>query len=58
MIGWRHRLNRHEFKQTLGNGDGQGSLVCRSSWSLKESDLTEQLNNNSNKKEAYDRTMT
>ena len=26
MVGWYHRLNRHEFKQTLGDGEGQGSL--------------------------------
>ena len=24
MVGWHHRLNRHEFEQTLGNGEGQG----------------------------------
>ena len=28
MVGWRHRLNGHEFKQTLGNGEGQGTLAC------------------------------
>ena len=27
MIGWHHRLNGHEFEQTLGAGDGQGSLL-------------------------------
>ena len=26
MVGWHHRLNGHEFEQTLGGGDGQGSL--------------------------------
>ena len=26
MVGWHHRLNRHEFEQTLGVGDGQGGL--------------------------------
>ena len=26
MIGWHHRLNRLEFEQTLGDGEGQGSL--------------------------------
>ena len=34
----------HEFKQALGVGDGQGSLVCCSPWGCKESDMTEQLN--------------
>ena len=28
MLGWHHRLNGHEFKQTLGDGEGQGSLEC------------------------------
>ena len=27
MVGWHHRLNRHEFEQTLGDGEGQGSLM-------------------------------
>ena len=22
MIGWHHRLDRHEFEQALGDGDG------------------------------------
>ena len=28
MVGWHHRLNRHEFAWTPGVGDGQGGLVC------------------------------
>ena len=28
MVGWHHWLNGHEFEQTLGDGEGQGSLVC------------------------------
>ena len=24
MVGWHHRLNGHEFEQTLGDGEGQG----------------------------------
>ena len=28
MAGWHHQLNRHEFEQTLGDGEGQGSLEC------------------------------
>ena len=47
MVGWHHRLDRHELEQTLGVGDGQGSLVCCSPWGHKESDTTEKLNNNS-----------
>ena len=44
LVGWNHRLNGHEFGQTPGVGDGQGGLVCCSSWGRKESDMTEQLN--------------
>ena len=33
-----------EFEQTLGVGDGQGSLACCSPWGRKKSDMTEQLN--------------
>jgi len=41
MDGWHHQLNGHEFEQTPGDGEGQGSLVCCSSRSHKESDMTE-----------------
>ena len=44
MAGWHHQLNGHEFEQSLGVGDGQGSLECCSSWGFKESDMTEELN--------------
>ena len=44
MVGWHHRLNGHEFRWTLGVGDGQGGLACCSSWGRKESDMTERLN--------------
>ena len=40
-VGWHHRLNGHEFGQTLGVGDGQGSLECGSSWGRKELDMIE-----------------
>ena len=46
MVGWRHRLDGHEFKQALGDGEGQGGLVCCRPWGPKELDKTEQLNNN------------
>ena len=46
MVGWHHRLNGGEFEQVLGGGEGQGSLVCCSSWHCKQSDATERLNNN------------
>ena len=45
MVGWHHQLNGHEFEQTLGDGEGQGSLACCSPWGHRESDMTEQLNN-------------
>ena len=44
MVGWHHRLDGHEFEQTLGDREGQGSLVCCSPWGCKESDITERLN--------------
>ena len=43
--GWHHRVNGHEFEQALGDGEGQGSLMCCSPWGRKESDMTERLNN-------------
>ena len=46
MIGWYHWLNGHEFEQAPGDGEGQGILACCSPWGCKESDTTEQLNNN------------
>ena len=44
MDGWHHCLDGHESEQALGVGDGQGSLVCCSSWAHKESDTSEWLN--------------
>ena len=44
MVGWHHWLDGHGFGWTLGVGDGQGGLVCCSSWGYKESDTTEWLN--------------
>ena len=46
MVGWHHRLNGHEFEQTLGDSEGQGSLTCYSPWVFKDSDATKRLNNN------------
>ena len=28
MVGWHHKLNGHEFEQTSGDSEGQGSLGC------------------------------
>ena len=44
MVGWHHRLDGHEFKQSPGDGEGQGGLACCSPWGHKESDTTEPLN--------------
>ena len=41
MAGWHHQLDGHEFERTLGDGEGQGSLVYCSPWDRKESDTTE-----------------
>ena len=46
MVGWHHWLNGHEFEQVLGDGEGQGSLVCCRPWGRKESDMTDGWNNN------------
>ena len=48
MVGQHHRLNGHEFERAPGVGDGPGGLACCSPWGHKESDTTEQLNNNHN----------
>ena len=44
MVGWYHRLDRHEFEQALRVADRQGSLACCSPWGGKGSDTTEQVN--------------
>ena len=46
MAGWHHQNNEHELRQTPGDGEGQGGLVCSSSWSCQKSDTTGRLNNN------------
>ena len=48
VVGWYHRFNGHEFEQTPGDSEGQGSLACCSPWGRKESDITERLNDNDN----------
>ena len=40
MVEWYHQLNGHEFGQTPGDGEEQGSLECYSPWDHKESDMT------------------
>ena len=40
MVRWHYQLNGHEFEQTLGDSEGQGSLECCSSLGRKELDRT------------------
>ena len=40
MISKHHLLNGYEFKQTLGDSEGQRSLVCCSPGSLKGLNMT------------------
>ena len=39
MVGWHHQLNGHEFEQTWGDSEGQGSLAYCSLWGHKELDI-------------------
>ena len=41
MVGRHNQLNGHEFEQTPGDGERQGSLACCSPWGRKELDTTE-----------------
>ena len=40
MAVWLHRLNGHEFEQTTGDSEEQGSMVCCSPQGHKELDTT------------------
>jgi len=51
MVGWHHQLYGHEFQQTLGDSEGQGSLATVHG--VAESNMTEPLNNNNRKLTAY-----
>ena len=46
MVGWHHGPSGHEFEQTLGDSEEQGSLVCCGPRGHKELDMTEPLINN------------
>ena len=39
MVGWHHQLDRHEFEQALGVGNGQGSLLCCSPYAKAETPI-------------------
>ena len=40
-VGWRHRLDGHEFEQAPGVHNEQGGLVCCIPQGHKEADMTE-----------------
>ena len=48
VVVWHHQFTGHEFKETLGESEGLGSLVGCSPWDCKESNTTEWLNNKNN----------
>ena len=53
MVGWHHRINRHDFEHGPGDSEGQRSLERCSPWGCKESDMTEQLNNSLHPQRAH-----
>ena len=46
IVGWHHGFNGHEFEQTQGDTEGQGSLLCCGPYGHKELDRTQRLYNN------------
>ena len=48
MVGWHHRLSRHESEQTPRDSEEQGSLMCFSPWGREESDTAERLKDDNN----------
>ena len=38
-VGGHQQLSGHEFEQTLGDSERQGSLACCSLWDCKELDF-------------------
>ena len=45
-VGWHYRLKGHELEHILGDSEGPEGQGGSSLWHHKESDVTEQLNNN------------
>jgi len=41
LVGWHHQLDRREFEEVPGVGNGQGGLACCSPWGCKKLDMTE-----------------
>ena len=46
MTEWHPQFNGHEFEQTQGDSEGQGSLACYRPWGRKELNIAQGLNNN------------
>ena len=46
IVRWDSQSNGPASEQTPGGSEGQRNLVCCTPWGLKESNMTEQLNNN------------
>ena len=42
MVRWHHQVNEHESKQTLGDGEEQGSLQSMALQRVKHNLATEQ----------------
>ena len=40
VVGGHHQFNGHEFEQTSGDSEGQGSPEYYSPWNHKKSDVT------------------
>ena len=57
-VGWHHQLSGHEFEQTSGDGEGQGSLKHCCLWGCKQSDMTEWQSNNHKPKPSIISTIT
>ena len=58
MVGWQHQCSVHELGQTVGDGEGQGGLVCCGPWGHKKSDMTWRLNINTHTHTQYCRLST
>ena len=53
MVGWHHWLNGRELEQTLGEGEEKGSPMCYRPWGCKQSNMIDQLHNNSTEKARF-----
>ena len=42
MVAWHHPLTVHGFERTLGDSEGQGSLVCHHGVAKRHNLVTEQ----------------